>query len=211
MGMTETFARGLRSKPMKKPDLLLFITLIGPLAGCTHSQRDARAESRQTASVARKEYVVSCPDGDIKKTGTNDHKVSLSWQPSKTAMSEEIRYCLYRTEDHRVQKSGDRLPIRGAPCKGCTRVNEEGVWGTFYTDTQVRNGAQYCYVAVAVEIGNGKFSEFSNQVQVDIPEDPTPLSPAQSSSGHLCDDKEPSPKPRSKPLKNQNSSKNVSR
>ena len=66
----------------------------------------------------------------------------------------------------------------------------------FYQDTQVGNGVQYCYAAVAIQKGNPYFSELSKQVEAEIPKNPAPV-PPQISHGPLCDD----PKPATKPVK----------
>lgn len=175
--------------------LAIYFSALLTLGACAH-QAQPPAESAQAIAVRTdaKRDVFLCPDGDIPKTGSANHKVALSWNASVSPSPSKVRYCLYRSEDQRVQKSGDGVPHDKSPCKACTRVNDTAIPGTSYTDTPVRNGAHYCYVAVAIQ-GNSTFSGFSNQVEADIPTDPTP-GPPHISSGKLCEEKKPADAPR---------------
>ena len=201
MHQTEPSANSLVFIHVREPALLLLFSVLALAGGCTHSRSQETSQSRQPMATTplKPEIVVICPDGDIQKTGSTDHKVSLTWNPSPTAStSAQIRYCVYRTQDHPVQRSDYLVPIDKTPCRVCTRVNETAVSDTQLIDNQVTNGAHYCYVAVAMQIGESAFSGFSNQVQADIPQDPAPV-PSQISSGKLCVDM----KSAARPLKKQ--------
>jgi hypothetical protein len=197
MHRMESFANSFLFKPAKKPGLLLLLSLLGLAVGCT--QETPQSKQLTATTSIKKDDVFICPDGDIKKTGSNDHKVTLTWNPSaNSSPSRQIRYCVYRTQDHPIQRSEYPASIGKAPCNSCTRVNETAVSETQYIDTHVTNGAHYCYVAVAMDTGERAFSGFSNQVQADIPQGPAPV-PAQISSGKLCDDKKSAAKLLKKP------------
>ena len=176
MGGTKPLPSYDQLSRVSKAGLLLLGALVGAV-GCTRSQAPAQAQQSATARANVENDVFICPDGDIKKTGANDHKVTLTWEPSASSSPSKVRYCLYRTEDRRIEKSSGRLPINKAPCNACTRVNETAVPESRYIDTQVTNGAHYCYVAIAMEISNDVFSGFSNEVEADIPADPKPVAP----------------------------------
>lgn len=192
MGGDKTISNSRRIGMINVACSICLCVLLGPV-GCTH-QASMPAEPKHTTAT-REDTVFTCPDGDIPKAGSNDHKVTLTWEASASGPRSKIRYCLYRSEDHRVRKSGDHVPINKSPCKACTRIDETATEKTSYIDKQVRNGAHYCYVAVATEIGKCEFSEFSNQAEADIPRDPLPVA-GQVSSGKMCEEKIPSKRPK---------------
>lgn len=184
MDRTEPLASNKQLARINKAGLLLFAALLGAV-GCTRPQTSAKSQQPAPAMASKDDNVFICPAGDIQKTGSNDHKVTLTWNPSTAYSPSKVRYCLYRTEEHQVEKSDERLSIDKRPCKNCARVNDTAVAETHYIDTQVRNGARYCYVAVAMQIRSDAFSGFSNQVEADIPQDPKSV-PSQVSLGKLC-------------------------
>jgi len=165
--------------------IFLLVTLLA-LLGCTQKPPPSFVDSKQTGPPKQENTGFTCPEGDIPKAGSNNHRVTLSWNPSaSSSTSTKVLYCLYRTQDGPVQKLDGQALISRPPCKKCERVNETAVPETHFTDLQVKNGAHYCYVALAMEIGDAFFSGFSNQEEADIPLDPAPVS-SSTSSGKLC-------------------------
>lgn len=86
---------------------------------------------------------------------TRPHRVTLSWQPSANALSndEVVGYNVYR-------------------CSGfssrCTRINDDPVPTPEFIDDQVRGGHTYYYATTAVN-QTGRQSHPSNVVKVVIP------------------------------------------
>jgi len=171
----------------------LFVSLLA-FAGCTRSQPRTFMDSQQSNSPEKENTELTCPEGDVPKIGSNNHKVMLSWDRSVSSSPPwTIRYCLYRTQDGPVKRLDGQLTTNQAPCKNCSRVNEVAVPEPHFTDLQVANGAHYCYVAVANQIGSPVFTDFSNQAQADVPLDPTPV-PSLISTGKMCKVLEPARK-----------------
>jgi len=81
-------------------------------------------------------------------TTTSQHSVSLSWNPSASAVA---HYNVYRSGT----SGGPYTRIASLP-------------GTSYTDTAVQAGRSYYYVTTAVS-STGKESSHSNQVHALIP------------------------------------------
>ena len=80
----------------------------------------------------------------------------------------DIHYCLYRTKGGRVQANAGTKTK--SPCVNCQRVTLEAVTDTIYKDDRVENDSRYyCYVAIAIQTGNGKPSSFSNQADAVVP------------------------------------------
>jgi len=158
------------------------------LAACRPDQTPAENESKPIPEVRQEKKADAkfppCP-GNV-ATGANRHKVTLTWNPSVTPNhSKEVRYCLYRSHG-RVKRIKGELTVDKAPCSNCELVTATPVPATNATDLQVGNEASYCYVAVAIEDGGKKFSEFSNQAEADVPKADEPGS-NKPSSGTLCD------------------------
>jgi hypothetical protein len=179
--------------------IALPILLLTPmnLVGCSRQQPDAKPESQQTspAKSNKADVKLTCPpgdpvDNDASSSPVGAHSVSLSWNPSTSSdnpKGREIRYCLYRTKGGRVQKSTSARSF--SPCVNCQRVTKEPVMGTAYDDTHLENDSRYCYVAISVETVNSMRSDFSNQIEADIPKAGVPVfNPI--SSGTLCNPKE---------------------
>lgn len=153
------------------------------LTGCSHdSESRIRVElrdppeSKPTPQTGSKTY--SCPEADPRDTrpkprNSKEHHVALSWKPSTSSKNgKDIRYCLYRTEGGRVQKNNASST---PPCVHCQLIVGIGSpWpGTAATD-DVFGGAEYCYVAVAIDMSNGSLSGFSNEAHAVTPEAPPP-------------------------------------
>ena len=132
-------------------------------------------EAIPTATALRKPDPPSCPPGDpanndASSTLAGEHKVTLSWKASASASGsdgKDIHYCLYRTKGGRVQANAGTKTK--SPCVNCQRVTLEAVTETIYKDDHVENDSHYCYVAIAIQTGNGKPSSFSNQADAVIP------------------------------------------
>ena len=158
------------------------------LTGCSHDSgsrihvelRDPPESKSAGQTDSTNKY--SCPDADHGDTdGQTDssggHSVKLSWNLSTSSTGpndEKILYCIYRTRDGAVQqkKQGSNYP-----CANCQRVTKIAVKGTTTDpDRNVENGARYCYVAVAIDVSNGKVSGFSNQAPAVIPPGAGPFS-----------------------------------
>jgi hypothetical protein len=131
-------------------------------------------ESKATSQTAPKTDSL-CPVGDLPDTNiqtapSKNHSVKLSWNLSASSNGPDgknIGYCLYRSEGGPVQKSSAQSMF---PCERCQRVTKTPVQGTTTDpDRNVEDGAHYCYVAVAIDIRNGKLSGFSNQADAVLP------------------------------------------
>ncbi len=177
----------LRSE--EKLSLSLFCALI-TLGGCTHGQTPRAALEPRHVSQVRQDASEwpKCP-GQVAEKSDTKHSVTLKWNASTSSSpAREIRYCVYRNTDKRViRNAGKDLWIDVPPCNGCTLVNEDtdARKETFYVDSRVKDGNRYCYIAVAMEKGNRRFSEFSNPAEAYIP----PL-PSKVTHG-FCEDKPP--------------------
>lgn len=150
------------------------------LAGCSrdsgsriHVELHDIPEAKPAAQTVIKTDL-SCPVGDLPdvdfQTGRSpNHSVKLSWNLSTSSYGpngKNIFYCLYRTDGRAVEKNTSSK----YPCAGCRRVTKTPVPGaTTDPDQYVKDGAQYCYVAVAIDIRSGKLSDFSNQAGAAIP------------------------------------------
>jgi len=169
--------------------LPIIVCVLISFAGCHPAQTQVQNEPKQVPeapAVKKNEAKFSTCPGKI-TTGPNRHKVTLTWNPSATPNhSKEVRYCLYRSRS-RVQRITGELTVDKAPCSNCELVTPIPVPVTNVTDLQVDNESSYCYVAVAIEDGGNKFSEFSNQAEADIPKADEPGS-NKPSGGTLCDD-----------------------
>jgi hypothetical protein len=131
-------------------------------------------EAIPTATALRKPDPPSCPPGDPANNDAlsipaGEHKVTLSWKASTSSGSDgkDIHYCLYRTKGGRVQANAGTKTK--SPCVNCQRVTLEAVTDTIYKDDHVENDSHYCYVAIAIQTGNGNPSSFSNQADAVIP------------------------------------------
>ena len=176
--------------------LLCLAALLG-FGSCTRVQPQASVQSRQAQPTMSpsQEWNPDCPSTGS-KAGTTDHKVTLTWNASASASSgAEIRYCIYRSRGTRVQAITGKAGTSQVPCTNCELVNQDkkAVKDLFYQDKQVKNDSKYCYAAVAMQKGNPYFSEFSKQVEAEIPQSPAPI-PPYVSTDHLCDDPIPTPK-----------------
>ena len=118
---------------------------------------------------------LSCPAGDLpdvdsQTARSSNHSVKLSWNLSTSSYGpngKNIFYCLYRTDGGGAVEKNTSSKY---PCAGCRRVTKTPVPGTTTDpDQYVKDGAQYCYVAVAFDITSGKLSDFSNQAGAAIP------------------------------------------
>jgi len=189
-GLPGTDRRPLQLKNIARSVILCALL---NLTGCTYPGRSYsrdQAEPKQNPQVQREKKndwtFPACPVGDIKKGGSTDHKVTLTWNASTSSdKSKEIRYCLYRSRDRRVGRITGELTVDKAPCTKCELVTDLPVPGTTIIDHQVQNEARYCYAAVAIQFGNQKFSEFSNQAEADVPDAKHPGS-NKNSTGTLC-------------------------
>ncbi|MCS7313163.1 MAG: endopeptidase, partial [Acidobacteria bacterium] len=100
-----------------------------------------------------------------------DYQVSLSW----TSVTNAAKYWVFRTEGH----AGCNL--------GKTLIGT--VTSTSFTDTEVANGRQYCYVVMAVGSSNACFGPASTCVCVTpnssctVPGTPTLVGPANGATG----------------------------
>ena len=165
--------------------IALILCILISLAGCHPAQTQVENEPKQVPEVPSVKEVdakfPACP-GKI-ATGPNNHKVTLTWSPSvRPGHSKEIRYCLYRSRG-RVERIKGELTVDKAPCSNCELVTATPVPATKARDIQVNNQSSYCYVAVAIEDGGNKFSEFSNQAEADIPKADEPGSNTPSIDG----------------------------
>lgn len=133
-------------------------------------------EANEPGKLVGANNVFVCPPGDppgndASSSPAGGHSVSLSWNASSSASgpnAKEVRYCLYRTPERRVQASDSGIADK-SPCVNCQRVTTAPVSGTTYKDTWVANNVHYCYVAIAIEGGNTVPSGFSNQADAVIP------------------------------------------
>jgi hypothetical protein len=81
-------------------------------------------------------------------TGTSQHTVELSWNAST---SSNVRgYNVYRA-------------TYTDSCGAFSRINAELIMNTWYTDTDVTDGAFYCYATTAIDASNAE-SGYSNIV-----------------------------------------------
>lgn len=132
-------------------------------------------EASPAAPAPHKPDPPSCPPGDpanndASSTPAGEHKVTLSWKASTSSSGsdgKDIYYCLYRTKGGRVQANAGTKTK--SPCVNCQRVTHEAVTDTIYKDDHAENDSHYCYVAIAIQIGNSKPSDFSNQADAVIP------------------------------------------
>jgi len=168
--------------------LPIILSVLLSIAGCHSTQTQVQNEPRnapEVPPVKRNESKFPACPGKI-STGPKNHTVTLMWNPSVTPNhSREVRYCLYRSRGP-VKRIKGELTVDKAPCSNCELVTTTPVAVTNTTDLQVDNESSYCYVAVAIEAGGSKFSEFSNQAEADIPKADEPGS-NKPSSGTLCD------------------------
>jgi hypothetical protein len=148
------------------------------LAGCSKS-RESRIHVQLhdiPEANTQRTTALSCPPGDPPGNDASSHQggghsVRLSWNSSTSSNNskgEQISYCLYRTSGGPVRASGNRTST-SSPCINCQRVTTNSITRTEYKDTNVENGAHYCYVAIAVQAGNIETSGFSNQADAVIP------------------------------------------
>ena len=187
MDLKRCLAIDRQLRPLANVALPSILCVLISLAGCHPAQTQVENEPKHVPEVRTEKKIDAkfppCP-GKI-ATGPNNHKVSLTWNPSVTPNhSKEVRYCLYRSRG-RVKRIKGELTIDKAPCTNCELVTETPLPATNVTDLQVNNESSYCYVAVAIEAGGNKFSEFSNQAEADIPKADIPGS-NQISRGTLC-------------------------
>jgi hypothetical protein len=180
--------RQLRPLAQGAIPIILYLCVLLSLTGCHPAQRQVENEPKQIPEVLPEKKnsgkFPHCP-GEIAK-GSNHHKVKLTWNPSVTPNhSKEVRYCLYRSRG-RVKRIKGELTVDKPPCTNCELVTEIPVPAATFIDLQVENESSYCYVAVAIEDGGRKFSEFSNQAEADIPKADEPGS-NKTSHGTLCD------------------------
>lgn len=194
----------LDKRDLKRGRLLVLLSAVASIGSCccTRAQPQATVQSNHAQPVVQlsQDWNPDCPSPGP-KTGTMDHKVTLTWNASASASgSSEIRYCIYRTLGRRVQAVQGKVPVGQVPCTGCELVNQDkkAVKDLFYQDTQVGNDSKYCYAAVAMQRGSPYFSELSKQVEAEIPKSPTPIPPF-ISTDNLCED--PSPAPNAKKTK----------
>jgi len=148
------------------------------LTSCSHdSASRIHVELRDAPNskpVPETEPKDSCPPADPSEThwqssAWTGHHVTLSWNRSTSsngANGKNIRYCLYRSDNGPVRRNPASLT---PPCVDCQRITDSAVAGTIAFDNHLEIGARYCYVAVAIDISDGKLSTFSNQAAVVIP------------------------------------------
>ncbi len=189
-----------RNSVQNRLGFLLCLAALPGFGSCTRVQPQASVQAKQAQPMMSlfQEWNPDCPSPGA-KTGTMDHKVTLTWNASASASAiSEIRYCIYRTLGRRVQAVQGKVPVGQVPCTGCELVNQDkkAVKDLFYEDNQVKNDSKYCYAAVAMQRGSPYFSELSKQAEAEIPQSPAPVAP-QISKDHLCDD----PPSTAKPLK----------
>ena len=109
------------------------------------------AVGNATGSITLTSDAMNSPsDVSLTGSGVGGHFVTLTWNPSSSAV---IGYNIYRSE-----QSGT----------GYVRLNSAFVPNTSYTDASVAGGHTYYYVATSVDLSNNE-SAFSNQVSVTIP------------------------------------------
>jgi len=189
MDLKRFVATNRRLGPLGKVAASIILCAVPSLVGCHPDQTQAQNEPKNVPEVREEKKkdanFPACP-GQITKR-SNKHQVTLTWNPSLTPNhSKEVRYCLYRSRG-RVKRIKGELTVDKAPCTNCELVTEIPVPATKFTDLKVDNESSYCYVAVAIEDGGKKFSEFSNQAEADIPKADEPGS-NKISHGTLCDE-----------------------
>jgi hypothetical protein len=187
MDLKSVGAIGRQLRPLEYIALPIIVCVLISLAGCHPAETQVQNEPQHVPEAPPKRKIEpkfpACP-GKI-ATGPKNHTVTLTWNRSVTPNNKEVRYCLYRSRG-RVQRIKGELTVDKPPCSNCELVTATPVPATNATDVQIDNESSYCYVAVAIEDGGNKFSEFSNQAQADVPKADVPGS-NQPSSGTLCD------------------------
>jgi hypothetical protein len=197
MGATNLGTDGKYFRRVGSVGLSMGIGTLLILGGCSDS-RDSRnhvklhdiPETKSEARTTQKMNPPVCPPGDppgndASSFPAGQHKVNLSWNASASAgPGQDVRYCLYRTVGGPVQRRLGTFPT--SPCINCQQVSATPVTGTSYWDTQVQNGMHYCYVAIAVDVGSGKVSDFSNQADAVIPprKEPPFCTPKKTKKAH---------------------------
>lgn len=84
------------------------------------------------------------------------HQVNLSWTASTS--SNVSGYNVYRA-------------VYGTFCGSFSKINSEVVPGTSYTDTEVSDGASYCYATTAVNtnIEESRYSNILSNIRIPAP------------------------------------------
>ncbi len=98
---------------------------------------------------------------------TGHHRVTLTWNasaPSARKEDDAVGYCLYRSPTQGAAK-------KNPTCNACEQINTIPVAGTACIDDLVQDGANYFYVAIAINAA-GKTSVASNEVPAQVPADP---------------------------------------
>lgn len=176
----ENHCRDRRSSSVSGIGLWISLMLLFIVCGCSRSG-DSRIhvtlhdvpEDKSHSQTSHITAPTACPPGnpvgnDASSTPVGPHSVTLSWIASTSAgVGKDIRYCLYRTTGGPVQKSSGTTGT--SPCLSCQLVTPTPVTNTNYQDTHVQNGVHYCYVAIAIDAGNSRSSDFSNQTDAVIP------------------------------------------
>ena len=106
-------------------------------------------------SVAGTTLLMSCAGVSLEQNSPpSTHTVDLYWAPSQ---SEDVAgYNVYRA-------------VYSGECGSFSKINSALITNTRYTDSEVTNGAAYCYAATAVSTGNQE-SDYSNiALDVKIP------------------------------------------
>jgi hypothetical protein len=118
---------------INKAGLLLFAALLGAV-GCTRPQAPAKSQQTAPARASKDDDVFICPDGDIQKTGSNDHKVTLSWTPAHRTRL--LSFAIASTEPKNIGSKNQRtdFPPTGVHA-GTARVSTTQRYRTRTTST----------------------------------------------------------------------------